>query len=255
MNTAGSYLPPSPQVAGVFRVLHSLQPYAEGQCASADLAPLGKKIQMKGGVMVSPNQAVTDAKNLCSLHRLAFVLSRDAPPEGGFNPFGQWNLKYTYYSLGCWHFRRQGSLHIGRKRQSDGVLFSFNCMRLGRSLRPIVTDGGSVSWRDNVYAEIERTGRMVRPQRYKYVRFYEYSGEPDRPFLTADDTATQFVPGQGADYRENPVRLLFDRIDDPWETNNLYCDSVCASVLEEHKTILREQWEAHLIPGTHYDRN
>ncbi len=83
--------------------------------------------------MVSSNQAVTDARNLFSLHRLAFVLSRYAPPEGGFNPFGQWNLKYTYHSLGYWYFRRQGSLHIERKRQDDGVLFSFNCMRLGRT--------------------------------------------------------------------------------------------------------------------------
>ncbi len=125
----------------------------------------------------------------------------------------------------------------------------------GRSLRPLIEGDGEVSWRNNVYAEMAHIGRMIRTERFKYVKYYEFSGETDSPFVTADGNATQFVPGRGEDYRENPIRLLFDIKNDPWETKNLYDDSTYASVLREHETILREQWEARLLPGTHYDRN
>ena len=125
----------------------------------------------------------------------------------------------------------------------------------GRSLRPLIVGDVSAPWRDHVYAEMAYTGRMIRTERYKFVKFYAYSGEPDLPFVTTDGAPAQFVPGRGADYRENPVRLLFDIQNDPWETNNLYRDPAYADVLAQHEAILRDQWEARLIPGTHYDRN
>jgi len=128
-----------------------------------------------------------------------------------------------------------------------------NCR--GLSLRPLVSGEKAPKWREHVYAEMQHTGRMVRTKRYKFVKFYQFSREPDAPFLLADGTATQFVPGHGADYQEIPTRLLFDMQKDPWETKNLWDDPAYADVLAEHERILREEYEAVLIPGTHFDRN
>ncbi len=125
----------------------------------------------------------------------------------------------------------------------------------GLSLRPLVSGDTPTPWREHVYAEMQHTGRMVRTARYKFVKFYRFSKKPDKPFLLADGTATQFVPGHGADYQDIPVRLLFDMKKDPWETRNLWGDPRYADILAEHERILRGEYEAKLIPGTHFDRN
>ena len=125
----------------------------------------------------------------------------------------------------------------------------------GRSLRPLLEGKTDGEWRDNVYSEMQHTGRMIRTAQYKYVKFYKKSRDQDKPFVTADGSATQFVPGQTAEYQVNPVKLLFDMKEDPWETVNLADDSKYADVIAAHEKILKEEYEAHLIPGVHYDRN
>ena len=61
-------------------------------------------------------------------------------------------------------------------------------------------------------------GRMIRTERYKYVK-----------------------------YRGDPVEQLFDMKADPWETKNLYDDTALADVLADHRWLLKE-WEAQLKP-------
>ena len=125
----------------------------------------------------------------------------------------------------------------------------------GHSLRPLLESGAGAKWRNNVYSEIRMTGRIIRTSRYKYVKFYQRSGDQDRPFVTTDGKAEQFAPGQGHRYKVNPIRLLFDMEDDPWETVNLAEGPGYADVIAAHEKILTEEYEAQLIPGVHYDRN
>lgn len=124
----------------------------------------------------------------------------------------------------------------------------------GRSLKPLLQGDTPESWRDNVYAEIQHTGRMIRTADYKYVKFYAFSGNADKPFIDEEGNAVQFEPGMGHRYEEHPVRLLFDMKKDPWETNNLFEDTQYADVMEAHEKILREEYEAHLIPGETHTR-
>lgn len=125
----------------------------------------------------------------------------------------------------------------------------------GRSLKPLLSAETPEFWSDNVYAELRFTGRMIRTNDYKYVKFYQYSGEAEKPFVLADDSHSQFEPGKGHLYKENPVRLLFDMKNDPWETRNLFDDPRYADIVTSHEAILREQYEARLIPGTNFERN
>jgi len=127
----------------------------------------------------------------------------------------------------------------------------------GFSVRPIVDIGGEgvSNWRHELYTEWQITGRTIRTKRYKWAMRYKYSGNFHKPFVRKSDGAhTQFVPGHGEDYVEYPGQLLFDMENDPWELNNLVTDSKYASVIEQHRRILRE-WEAMLIPGRNYNRN
>jgi len=78
----------------------------------------------------------------------------------------------------------------------------------GRSLRPLA-EGRDVPWRNCVVSEWRQQGRMIRTSRYKYSR---YAGDP--------------------------VEMLFDMQDDPWETKNLYQDPALADVLARHRTML-----------------
>ncbi len=84
--------------------------------------------------MLQPNQAVADPRDHISLHRVAYILPHYDPPSGEFIPTGNWFSEYAYYSLGYWHFRKQGSLRIERKLRDDGGAgLSFDCMRVGRT--------------------------------------------------------------------------------------------------------------------------
>ena len=78
----------------------------------------------------------------------------------------------------------------------------------GRSLRPLA-EGRDVPWRDFVVSEWQGAGRMVRTARYKYARY----------------------PG-------DPVEMLFDMQEDPWETKNLYQEAALADVLARHRTMM-----------------
>lgn len=88
----------------------------------------------------------------------------------------------------------------------------------GRSLRPLA-EGRSTEWREFVSAEVRGPGRVLRTERFKYVRF----------------------PG-------DPVEQLFDMKSDPWEMKNLYEDPKYADTLAQHRKLL-DGWLATLIPA------
>jgi len=86
----------------------------------------------------------------------------------------------------------------------------------GQSLKPLL-EGKSVPWRSHIVTEIPKNvGRMVRTERYKYVT-----------------------------YLNDPVEQLFDMDEDPGETVNLAAGSRHASILNEHKKLLKG-WESQL---------
>ena len=88
---------------------------------------------------------------------------------------------------------------------------------LGRSLRPLL-ERKPTEWREFVASEHHVIGRMIRTGRYKYVR-----------------------------YENDPVEQLFDMKADPWETKNLYDDAKYASIVADHRKLLKE-WQARLKP-------
>jgi len=86
----------------------------------------------------------------------------------------------------------------------------------GKSLKPLL-EGNSVLWHPYIVTEIPKNvARLVRTQRYKYVK-----------------------------YVDDPVEQLFDMQTDPGETVNLASSSQYASVLTEHNKLLKE-WEDRL---------
>ena len=86
----------------------------------------------------------------------------------------------------------------------------------GRSLRPIL-EGGPVPADNFIVSEVSRnTGRMVRTQSFKYIV-----------------------------YKDDSVEQLFDMTTDPGETKNLIASSRYASILEEHRKMLKD-WESRL---------
>jgi len=94
----------------------------------------------------------------------------------------------------------------------------------GKSLRPLL-EGKPISWHDYIVTEMPgNRARLVRTERYKYVS-----------------------------YANDPVDLLFDMRDDPGETKNLAADPQYASVVADHRTLLR-QWESRLdvVPDLPY---
>ena len=85
----------------------------------------------------------------------------------------------------------------------------------GRSLRPLL-EGGNVSWREFVPAEVAITGRMIRTPKYKYIA-----------------------------YKNDPVEQLFDVQADAGETKNLAGEAKHASALKDHRKLLAG-WESRL---------
>jgi len=77
-----------------------------------------------------------------------------------------------------------------------------------RSLKPLMT-GDKVQWRDTLAIETQVVGRSIRSAQYKYVK-----------------------------YMNDPVEMLFDMKNDPWETKNLATVSALASVLADHRAKL-----------------
>jgi len=128
----------------------------------------------------------------------------------------------------------------------------------GRSLRPLIEGEPEHEWRDHIYAEFMVTGRVIRTGPYKFVKYYKKSNlanTEDKHFVRKDNgEASAFIPGKGHLFEDNKPRLLFDMEKDPWETKNLALLPEYKEVLDQHEELLKE-WEAKLVPGTHYDRN
>jgi choline-sulfatase len=128
----------------------------------------------------------------------------------------------------------------------------------GFSLRPLLEGKSGIEWRDHVYAEFLRTGRIIRSGRYKFIKFYEQSGLPetdDKHFVLKETgEPSAFIPGKGNLLRDKQPRLLFDLEKDPWEMENLALKPEYKDILEQHELLL-QKWEEKLVPGTHFDRN
>lgn len=128
---------------------------------------------------------------------------------------------------------------------------------LGRNLRALLENGETQDLLDQAFAEFRHTGRIVRKGDYKYVKIYEFSGEPDKPFVRIEDgTPEKFQKCAGSNrYKCKSNTLLFNLKNDPWELNNLASDKEYASKISELDTLLAEEWEKIIEPGTHFDRN
>jgi choline-sulfatase len=82
----------------------------------------------------------------------------------------------------------------------------------GRSLRPAL-EQRNATWREFVVSEVnDNTGRAVRSDRYKYIK-----------------------------YADDPVEQLFDMREDPGEVSNLADDASHADVLADHRALLRDR--------------
>ncbi len=135
----------------------------------------------------------------------------------------------------------------------------------GESLRPLLEGEQPESWRDSLYFSCQRTGRVIRSQKFKYVMKYAFSnqiskkpgdGKPDLPFIN-DETgeAEAFIPGHGERYRRDPgAIMLFDMENDEWEMNNLASNPEYATVIAAHEAELKK-WEARLEINNRFDRN
>jgi arylsulfatase A-like enzyme len=128
----------------------------------------------------------------------------------------------------------------------------------GLSLKPLLEGHDGKKWRDHVYAEFMRTGRIIVTEKYKFVKYYEPSGLPetdDKHFvLKGTGEPSPFIPGKGHLFSDRQPRLLFNLENDPWEMTNLATHPEFKEIVDQHELLLKE-WEDKLIPGTHYDRN
>lgn len=127
----------------------------------------------------------------------------------------------------------------------------------GKSLKGLLTlnDTDALKNRKYIVSEFKITGRVVRTRRYKYIKMYEFSGDNDKPFVKKDGSPSKFFPTDKASeiYKSDSVVLLFDMVDDPWETKNIAGEDT-KDIINEHELFLKE-WESSVIPGIHYDRN
>jgi len=127
----------------------------------------------------------------------------------------------------------------------------------GGSLRSILVDQDAELELNTVFSEFRHIARVVRKGDFKYVKYYEYSREPDRPFVRkSDGKAEKFISCVGSErYRESDKKLLFNIKEDPWETINLCSDPDYLGKLNELEEILVNEFELVVKPGTHFDRN
>ncbi len=130
-----------------------------------------------------------------------------------------------------------------------------NCK--GRRLKNLVETGETKETMDYAFAEFQHTGRVVRKGDFKYVKIYKYSGNPDQPFIrTGDGKPEKFIPCEGSSrYETLPNKLLFNLKEDPWELKDLSEDPAFSAKMGEMDTLLADEWEKKIIPGTHFDRN
>jgi arylsulfatase A-like enzyme len=125
------------------------------------------------------------------------------------------------------------------------------------SLKPLLVSDHSSMVLDTAIIEFRYIARIVRKGDYKYVKYYEFSGDRDKPFKRrSDGQAEKFIPCVGRErYRESGKKLLFNIKDDPWETRDLSRNGDYNSLLEEMELVLINQFELTVKPGSHFDRN
>ena len=99
----------------------------------------------------------------------------------------------------------------------------------GLSVRPLA-EGKDAPWRDYAYIESNYWGRAIVTDRYKYVTEYKPKAVED------------FCP-PGPDAEQLGLAQLFDRHDDPGETNNLAEDTAYGKVIESCREKLFVQEE------------
>lgn len=128
---------------------------------------------------------------------------------------------------------------------------------IGKSVMNLIEGNPTKHKHDHAVAEFLHTARMVRHGDYKFVKFYEYSGKKEKPFVRRDNgEAEYFVQGNGKErYKETGKYLLFDLKNDPWEMTDLSKQQQYAGVLENMENILIEEYEKKIVPGTNFDRN
>ncbi len=119
----------------------------------------------------------------------------------------------------------------------------------GRSLLPLLTAATPTEWPESIYMEFQRTGRIVRTPRYKYVKFFRASEESLRPFLGRDGRPAPFDPARLDDFQAEETVFLFDMKDDPWETRNLALESQYSATVAAHEKLLRDDWLLRLRPN------
>ncbi len=93
----------------------------------------------------------------------------------------------------------------------------------GLSVRPLA-EGKDVPWRDYAYIESNYWGRAIVTERYKYVTEY-------KPTSNSNSGVEDFHP-PGPDAEQLGLAQLFDRHDDPGETENLAQDTTYGEVIE-----------------------
>jgi arylsulfatase A-like enzyme len=127
----------------------------------------------------------------------------------------------------------------------------------GESLKNTLEGKADQAAFETAIMEFKHIARIVRHRDFKYVKYYEYSGQQDEPFVSKKDgKAEKFTPGTGRDkYKDTGKRLLFNIKEDPWEINDLSKDPEYVSKLEEMDDVLVEKFESIIEPGTHFDRN
>lgn len=91
-------------------------------------------------------------------------------------------------------------------------------MLQGVSVRPLV-EGRDVQWRDSAYIESNYWGRAIVTEHYKYVTEY-------KPKIVED-----FLP-PGPDAEQFGLAQLFDRKNDPAETENLVTDPAYSEIVK-----------------------
>jgi len=85
----------------------------------------------------------------------------------------------------------------------------------GRSLKPLLM-GQSGDWREFISADTNFGGKILRTPQYKYVK-----------------------------YPNDPVEQLFDMLNDPWETKNLYEEAGYSDIVKSHRQLLND-WQNRL---------
>ncbi len=129
----------------------------------------------------------------------------------------------------------------------------------GLSLRPLL-EGKSTKWRDSVFIELQRVGRVIRTDKYKYVMSYQAApSSPEsmgsKAYLSKETgKPSEFRQGEGNKLKKVNKVMLFDMKNDPWETKNLANDSKFKDVIEQHEKILRNDYESIIEPGQAFTR-